>query len=76
VPGACYYGEVRAGENPLARLREIRGKIRELDEQREDLVEGRDILIREASKQKVSERTIAESAGLSYGRVNQIVNRR
>lgn len=65
-----------AGDNPLARLREIRGKIRELDEQREDLVEGRDILIREGSKQKISERKIADAAGLTYGRVNQIVNRR
>lgn len=75
MSSSCYYEEVPGG-NPLAQLREIRDKIRELDEQREDLAEGRNILILEALEQENSERTIAESAGLSYGRVNQIVNRR
>lgn len=65
-----------AGENPLPRLRKLRDEIRRIDAERRDLAEGRDLLIREASRQGKTERQIAAAAGLSPGRVNQIVHRR
>ncbi len=65
-----------AGENPLPQLRQLREQIRRLDAERDDLAEGRDLLIRQAAEQDISERQIAEAAGLSRGRVNQIVHRR
>jgi hypothetical protein len=65
-----------AGASPLLQLRKIRDEIRRLDANREDLVEGRDHLIREAAEQDVPERQIAQAAGVSHGRVNQIVHRR
>lgn len=65
-----------AGENPLPQLRALRDEIRRLDSQRSDLTEGRDRLIRKAAELGLSERQIAAAAGLSAGRVNQIVHRR
>lgn len=65
-----------AGENPLPQLRQLREQIRRLDAEREDLAEGRDLLIRRAAEMEISERQIADAAGLSPGRVNQIVHRR
>lgn len=60
------------GENPLPQLRRIRDQIR----RKEDLIAERDRLIREAVDQGIPERQIAVAAGLSHGRVNQIVHRR
>lgn len=62
-----------AGESPLLQLRTLRDQIRRTDAQREDLAEGRDLLIRQAAEQGLSERQIAEAAGLSKSRVHQIV---
>lgn len=63
-------------DKPLARLRSIRNKIRDLDAQREDLVEGRDILICEAAERGVSERMIADAADLHHSRIGQIKKKR
>lgn len=65
-----------AGENPLPQLRYLRDQIRRIDSQREDLTEGRDLLIRQAAELGLSERQIAEAAGISHGRIHQIVHRR
>jgi hypothetical protein len=62
-----------AGSNPLPRLRTLKDKIRQLDDERGDLQEGRDLLIREAAEQAYTEAQIAEAAGLSPGRINQIL---
>lgn len=62
-----------AGENPLPQLRHLRDQIRRIDEQREDLEEGRNVLIRQAASLDISERQIAEAAGLSQPRVHKIV---
>lgn len=61
-----------ADDNPLTQLRRIRDKIRQLDAEREDLIEGRDILIREAAEEGISERKIADSADLHRSRIGQI----
>lgn len=65
-----------AGENPLPQLRKLRDQIRRINAQREDLTEGRNLLIRQAVELGLSERQIAAAAGVSPGRVNQIVHRR
>jgi len=65
-----------AGVSPLLELRSIRDQIRLLDAQREDLINDRDRLIRLAVDQGKSEGQIAEAAGLSPGRVNQIKHSR
>lgn len=57
----------------LSRLRHIRDQIRNLDAQREDLIEGRNVLISQAANEGLSERTIAESADLDRSRIGQIV---
>lgn len=62
-----------AGETPLPQLRAIRDQIRRIDEEREDLTEGRDRLIRKAAELEISERQIAKAAGLSQSRVHAIV---
>lgn len=62
-----------AGENPLPQLRKLRDEIRRIDAEREDLIEGRDVLIREAAGQGKTEHQIADAAGLSQPRVHQIV---
>lgn len=62
-----------AGDTPLPQLRALRDQIRRIDEQREDLEEGRNVLIRQAAALKISERQIAEAAGLSQPRVHKIV---
>jgi len=61
-----------AGENPLPQLRKIRDEIRRTDQ----LIADRDRLIREAVELGYSQRQIAIAAGLSLGRVNQIVSSR
>lgn len=65
-----------AGENPLPELRKIRDQIRRIDAERDELTNNRDQLIRRAVQLHLSERQIAEAAGVSPGRVNQIVHRR
>lgn len=62
-----------AGENPLPQLRKIRDDIRRIDAQREDLIEGRDRLIRKAAELDNTERQIADAAGLSQSRVHRIL---
>ena len=56
----------------LRQLREIRDKIRALDLERADLVDGRNRLIRVALKADFSERKIAGAAGVHRSRVNQL----
>ena len=63
-------------KNPLPPLRKIRDTLATMDLNRDDLVEGRDWLIREAAARGKTESQIAEAAGLSPGRVNQIKHRR
>jgi DNA-directed RNA polymerase specialized sigma24 family protein len=63
-----------AGENPLPLLRSLRDQIRRLDANRDDLAEDRDALIRKAAGLGVSERQIAQAAGLSQTRIHQIVS--
>jgi DNA-directed RNA polymerase specialized sigma subunit len=58
-----------AGENPLPQLRAIRDQIRRTEE----LYPERDRLIRLAVEQGHSQQQIANAAGLSQARVNQIV---
>lgn len=62
-----------AGETPLPQLRALRDQIRRIDSQREDLEEGRNLLIRQAAALEISERQIAEAAGLSQPRVHRIL---
>jgi DNA-directed RNA polymerase specialized sigma subunit len=58
-----------AGRNPLPRLRILRDEIRRIDALRDE----RDRLIRKAAKEGKTQQQIADAAGLSQGRVNQIV---
>ncbi len=58
-----------AGENPLPQLRSIRDQIRRTKKLRPK----RDRLIREAAEQGFTQQQIADAAGLSQGRVHQIV---
>lgn len=58
--------------NPMAQLR----KMRDLQRRVNRLTAGRDTLIRGAAEMGSSERQIAEAAGISHGRVHQIVHRR
>ena len=57
-------------DSPLSKLRELRAARQQL----EALLEQRDGLIREAAGAGYSERQIAQAAGLTPGRINQIVH--
>ena len=65
-----------SGENPLPQLRAIRDQIRCIDTQREDLIEGRNRLIREAIERGATQEDVARAAGLSQSRVQQVITSR
>ncbi len=59
-------------QDPLPQLRVIRDKLRRMDAERADLVDGRNRLIRESVRQHKSERRIAEAAGLHHSTIAKI----
>jgi hypothetical protein len=61
--------------DPLRRLRTIREKLKRLDAERADLVEGRDVEIHRALEAGCSERKVAEAAGLHHSRIGKIKRR-
>lgn len=65
-----------AGEHSLSQLRLIRDKIRRLDAEREDLVEGRNVLIRQADEAGFSQQQIATAADLSQSRIQEVITGR
>lgn len=58
-----------AGPSPLHRLRQLRDDIRRM----EGLVEARDDLIREAALSGFTQQQIADAAGLSQSRVQEVI---
>ena len=61
-----------AGENPLPQLRKVRDEIRRLDA----LLDERDRLIREAVELGYTQQQIANAAGLSQSRVQEVITGR
>lgn len=63
-----------AGEtDPLPQLRAIRDDIRRIDARRRDLTEGRDLLIRRAAESGATQEDIADAAGLSQSRIQEVI---